>query len=160
MNFSCNGLQTPQSGISLTETHRHTKCFQNYNCFHCFRSRNFRMCFFLTLTLLWFPHLTTFSETYILPMAESSKYLSQDQGWRENTASARFWVWTTVVWSTTGYAGKFLTLYLTNLPCIFLFNNCTLLHTDRLILVSFISNETLKHCIWNQQTWKHLPLTL
>ena len=55
MNFSCNGLQTAQSGISHRETHRHTKCFQNYNCFHCFRSRNFRMCFFLILTLLWFP---------------------------------------------------------------------------------------------------------
>lgn len=129
-------------------TQKHTGVqngFQTYNCFHCFRSRNFQMCPFPILMLLLFAPSHCFLGFYQWQNHQSSflrikveeRTLHQHSSEYEPPQQE----------AQMGYAGKFLTLYLMNLACIFLFINCMLLHTDRLILVSFISNETLKHCI-------------
>lgn len=71
MNFSCNGLQTAKSGISHTETHRHTKWFSDLQLFFiALEAETFKCAFSHLNAIIVFP-ISPLS--WILPMAESSE---------------------------------------------------------------------------------------
>lgn len=94
--------------------------FQNYNYFHCFRSRNFPMCFFSHLNAIIVSPISLLSQkpTFYQWQNHQSSFLRIKV--EERTLHQHGSEYEPLYYETQlGYAGKFLTLYLMNLHISF-----------------------------------------